>query len=128
MEEKRFEWFKERFEELSISEKLNLYNEYCVDVINGNDFFTFDEEFFETSFISAYDAARAAHYGTINWYDDYIRFNGYGNLESLSEHELSLEADDYIDEIYEWGKFEDYIDMSEFTSDDDEDLKIEGDI
>lgn len=128
MEEKRFEWFKERFEELSSSEKIGLYNEYCVDVSNGNDFFTFDEEFFETSFISAFDAARAVHYGTINWCDEYIRFNGYGNLESLSEHELSLEADGYIDEIYEWGKFENYIDMSEFTSDDDEDLKIEGDI
>lgn len=128
MEEKRFEWFKERFEELSSSEKINLYNEYCLDVRNENDFFTFDEEFFEISFISAYDAARAVHYGTINWNDDYIRFNGYGNLESLSEYDLSLEADDYIDEIYEWGKFENYIDMSEFSSDDDEDLKIEGDI
>lgn len=128
MEEKRFEWFNERFEELSSSEKINLYNEYCVDVRNENNFFTFDEEFFEISFNSAYDAARAVHYGTINWNDDYIRFNGYGNLESLSEYDLSLEADDYIDEIYEWGKFENYIDMSEFTSDDDEDLKIEGDI
>ena len=30
------------------------------------------------------EAARAASFGDVNWLDDYITFNGYGNLKSLS--------------------------------------------
>ena len=126
MEEKRFEWFKERFEELSSSDKLSLYNDYCFDVRNGNDFYAFDEEFFETYFSSSYDAARAVHFGSISWSDDYIRFDGRGNLESLSEAQLISDAEDNLEHIYEHGALLPYIDMDEFE--DMGELKIEGNI
>lgn len=126
MEEKRFEWFKERFNELSSITKINLYNDYCSsDNIDGC-FYTFDEEFFDTFFRSSYDAARATYYGSISWCDDYIRFDGRGNLESLSEQQIISEAEDNLEYIYEWDGVSEYIDMSEFE--DMDDFKIDGDI
>ena len=126
MEVKRFEWFKERFNELSNIEKINLYNDYCAnDNIDGC-FYTFDEEFFVTFFNSSYDAARATYYGSISWSDDYIRFDGRGNLESLSEQQIISEAEDNLEYIYEWDGVSEYIKMSEFE--DMDDLKIDGDI
>ena len=48
------------------------------------------------------EAARAVYFGNIeSWIDEYIRFNGYGNLESLSESQAASFADDFTDEIYE---------------------------
>jgi hypothetical protein len=45
------------------------------------------------------EAVRAAHYGEYSYNDDYVRFNGYGNLESLSEYDLERELKDNVDEI-----------------------------
>ena len=48
------------------------------------------------------EAARAVYFGNIEcWSDEYIRFNGYGNLESLSESQAANFADDFTDKIYE---------------------------
>lgn len=126
MEEKRFEWFKERFNELSSSEKINLYNDYCDNNNNDSRFYSFDEEFFDIFFTSSFDAARATYYGNISWSDEYIRFDNIGNLESLSEYQIISEAEDNLEYIYEWDGVSEYIDMSEFE--DMDDLKIEGDI
>lgn len=59
-----------------------------------------DEEFFNTYFEGRpMEAVRAAHYGEYNYNDDYVRFNGYGNLESLSEYDLERELKDSVDDI-----------------------------
>jgi hypothetical protein len=59
-----------------------------------------DEEFFSIHFADQpMEAVRAAQYGEYNYTDDYVRFNGYGNLESLSEYDLEKEMEDSIDEI-----------------------------
>jgi hypothetical protein len=43
-----------------------------------------DEEFFEIYFDGKpMEAVRAAHYGNYNYTDEYVRFDGYGNLESF---------------------------------------------
>ena len=53
------------------------------------------------NFFNAIDAVRAVYFGKIeSWNDEYIKFNGYGNLESLSEYEAEELANDYVDEIY----------------------------
>jgi len=49
----------------------------------------------------AMKAARAASFGTLNWSDDYITFNGYGNLESISDIESYIEMDEIIADILE---------------------------
>lgn len=63
-----------------------------------------DQEFFDTFFHdNPMEAVRAASYGDYNFMDQYVRFNGYGNLESLNEEdyeeELKLHIDEIIDEL-----------------------------
>lgn len=59
-----------------------------------------DEEFFNTFFHhNPMEAVRAAHYGDYNYMDQYVKFNGYGNLESLNEEEYIEELKYNIDEI-----------------------------
>lgn len=59
-----------------------------------------DEEFFNIHFEgNPMEAVRAAHFGEYNYSDDYVRFNGYGNLESLSEYDLEREIKDEIEDI-----------------------------
>jgi hypothetical protein len=59
-----------------------------------------DEEFFNIYFDGKpMEAVRAAVYGDYHYTDDYVRFDGYGNLESLSEYDLESEMKDNIDEI-----------------------------
>lgn len=97
-----FESFEEKFNELSTNEKVAIFNNHC---FNQNDpdsaFSEFDDEFFENSFSSKIDVARAIHFGTISsWNDEYIRFNGYGNLESYNEIQVLEEISDNIESIY----------------------------
>lgn len=59
-----------------------------------------DEEFFETFFHdSPYELAQKISYGSYNFSDQYVRFDGYANLESLSDYEYEQEIEDYRDEI-----------------------------
>ena len=49
------------------------------------------------------DAVRASQYGEYDYTDELVRFDGYGNLESLSdsefEYELRSEVEDIIDSL-----------------------------
>lgn len=47
------------------------------------------------------EIASKIFYGEFNPNDNYFRFNGYANLESLDDWELDKEHRDYIDEIIE---------------------------
>lgn len=61
-----------------------------------------DEEFFNVHFEGKpMEAVRAAQYGEYNYTDEYVRFNGYGNLESFSDITYEQELNDSIDEIVE---------------------------
>lgn len=61
-----------------------------------------DEEFFNMFFEGRpMEVARATYYGNYNFMDEYVHFNGYGNLESCSEYEYEDELKSYIDEIIE---------------------------
>ena len=61
-----------------------------------------DDEFFQIFFESrAMEAVRAVSYGNYNYMDEYVRFNGYGNIESLSEREWHQELEDEADDIVE---------------------------
>lgn len=73
------------------------------DSLDSYEVYDFDDDFFDTYFTGKpEEAARATYFGAIqSWMDDYIRFNGYGNLESLSEYaynrELLAGADEILD-------------------------------
>ena len=83
-------------------ELLNIVNE--INSFNGSlDFLAYwenDEDFFNTFFVdNPMEVARATFYGDYKYCDPYVRFNGYGNLESFDEYELIKECKYYIDEI-----------------------------
>ena len=50
-------------------------------------------------FSSPYDVLRSCYYGYYNFNDSLLRFDGYGNIESLSEHEYELDIQDSIEDI-----------------------------
>lgn len=98
----RYEFFCEKWNELSDNDKLNLYQEYCSYTGNGTDLFLFDDEFFNLFFEgNPLEAARATHFGEVNWSDEYISFNGYGNLKTYSSWQAVQLANDYISDIYD---------------------------
>ena len=49
-----------------------------------------------------YELVCSIVYGDIKNVDDWVRYNAYGNLESVTEHELYTECQDCIGEIAEW--------------------------
>ena len=95
-------------EQLSGSELANLLQ--CMNFCDGSfeettyyDMDEFDE------FMSNYtpsEIARMIHYGEFNPNDDYFRFDGYGNLESLDWQEISDKAEslesDIIDHLVKY--------------------------
>lgn len=59
-----------------------------------------DEEFFNTFFYNnPMEAVRASFFGYYDYSDEYVKFNGYGNLNSANEYEIEEEYKEYIDEI-----------------------------
>ena len=59
-----------------------------------------DEDFFNTFFYNnPSEAVRSAYYGDYSYCDNYVKFNGYGNLESADDYKLEKEYKYYIDEI-----------------------------
>lgn len=60
-----------------------------------------DEEFFDMFFTNTIEAVRSVCYGSYDYSDDLVRFDGYGNLESFSRWEYEDELKDNIDDIME---------------------------
>jgi hypothetical protein len=74
----------EQINNLSESELIELNNIYAQSIGSEDEIYGNDEDFFDTFFIgNANGALRAAHFGTYNWSHEYVKFNGYGNLESF---------------------------------------------
>lgn len=113
----KLETFREKFSNLDSFEKVNIYNEFCLEHGDPDRIFeVFDDEFFDT-FTKPIDVARATFFGKIqSWSDDYIRFNAYGNLESFTYYEAAKEAEDCVDDIYEYPDV-----WSGYIEDDDDD-------
>lgn len=96
-----YETFLDKWNELADEDKINCFNEYAREYNADEELFLFDEDFFNTFFTSPLDAVRACFFGNIeSWSDEYIKFNGYANLESLSDYQAAAHADDYTEEIF----------------------------
>ena len=98
LEKKLKEYLLNNVEELrDVVNELNGWNG-CLDYL---EFFENDEYFFESfySSMNGLEIARAIYYGDYNYNDDYVRINGYGNLESYTEDETIEKMKDSIDEI-----------------------------
>lgn len=94
---------QEHIEDTYFFDLIESYNEY----LSKNayeEIYINDEDFFQMFFESPYEAVRATQYGDYKYNDDFVRFNGYGNLESYSLVELEREIKEdtsYIDFILE---------------------------
>lgn len=105
------EKFTEEFNNLTDREKIAIYNEYCLEHGDSDKMlYDFDEEFFEMAFEGKepMEICRATFFGNIeSWSDGYIRFNAYGNLESVSDYDARIESeeDENEDEDEEEGAF-----------------------
>ena len=99
MTEKRF---TELWNDCSRDDKISMFRSYCVSEGCDDEFFEFDEEFFDMCFANKpMEAARAVCFGDVTWNDPYIKFDGYGNLESLSEYAAEDLCDEYIYTIWQ---------------------------
>lgn len=110
------EVIKEAFSELSDSYKVAIWNMYaretCDDEICEN-----EDDFFEQFFSSTMDAVRAICYGNYRYCDDWVKFNGYGNLDSTNYPEEWIDedylcewlCDNEIDGALDWGDIEESV-------------------
>jgi hypothetical protein len=76
----------EAINSMSTEQLFELNNIFCMtEGYNDDEFFVNDEEFFNTFFNGKpHEVARATFYGDYNFSHDYVKFNGYGNLETFS--------------------------------------------
>lgn len=79
----------EKINEMSESELISLNNTYCSETSSGDEIYSNDEEFFNTFFhCRIMDAIRSVDFGTYRLNDDYVKFNGYGNLETFNSFDI----------------------------------------
>lgn len=119
-----FEEFNEQFLDLSMNERLSVYNKYCIefdadDRIEENEAYNLDDYFDDVI-----DALRAAEYGEYSVTDEYFKINAYGNLVSFGDLDVMGYINEKLDDIYEHPEFwKDYIEPDH--TEDDEDGKGE---
>jgi hypothetical protein len=71
---------------LDNDELVSIHNTYCREQNYSDDeIFNNDEDFFNTYFEGkVLEAVRAVSFGEYNYRDEYVIFNGYGNLETFN--------------------------------------------
>lgn len=115
-----FEEFNEQFLDLSMNERLSVYNKYCIefdadDRIEENEAYNLDDYFEDVI-----DALRAAEYGEYSVTDEYFKINAYGNLVSFGDLDVMGYINEKLDDIYEHPEFwKDYIDPDHTEDDED---------
>lgn len=82
-------------EEMNTEEQVALHNEYCI-ATNNYDDEIFDSEELDTLCMGqdAFWIACRVFYGDFSPSADYIKFNGYGNFQSIHKYNVT----NYIDE------------------------------
>ncbi len=86
----------DKINQMDTSELVQLNNTYCVECnMSDSEIYDNDEEFFENYFPKSYDAIQRTFYGNYSFSDEYVKFNGQGNLVSLSY----LETDDLPENV-----------------------------
>ena len=101
--ENNYEAIVKEIEAMSNEEQMEIHNQYCENVNNmDNQIFYNDEEFFEMCFSDRItDLVRAISYGDFEPNQEFIKFDGYGNLETFDNVSLYLDAVAIADDIQE---------------------------
>jgi hypothetical protein len=67
--------------------------------LDNLEFYSNDEYTINEIFATPYDFAEKCAYGDYNINDEYLRFDGYGNIETCTEQEMIQDMKDCIDDI-----------------------------
>jgi len=109
----------EQIDNLNESDLVNLNNRFCCEAnYNDSEIYNNDEEFFNMMLgNNPMSAARAVFYGDYDYSCEYVKFNGYGNLESI-RFMTTDELADTVENIAEFAienqhEFKDLLDFSE---------------
>lgn len=109
--------FEEKWNDCSVEDKLAMFREFCNQTCCDDEIYEFDEEFFDMFFTNKMDLVMAICHGNIqSCSDEYIKFDGYGNLESLTKYDAEEVADMYWKQIYKYERI-----WSDYIEDDDDD-------
>lgn len=81
---------------------VSLWNEYCSENNIDNYIYEFNQYQLETMIgNNVMDAFRAGCFAEINWGDDYLKYDGYGNILSISDPSYEIDETLLIDWIIE---------------------------
>jgi len=79
----------EKINDMDENKLISLNNTYCSEIGSENEIYSNDEDFFNTFFDGrTMDAIRSVHFGKYNFNDNYVKFNGYGNLETFNSFDI----------------------------------------
>jgi hypothetical protein len=98
------ETIKNWLEDLDERQVFDLWNNYARENNPDDEIFDNDEDFFDTFFSGrVMEAIRSISYGDYTYSHDYVKFNGYGNLESFSSYDLMeyIDIDELANDILE---------------------------
>lgn len=99
---KIFAWMELDYDSLTDSEKVERWNEYCDHINSDGHIFPLDDDFLETRLPSdKVEAFQMGQNANINWSDDWAIFNGYGNMESISDPTDQIDEDALINYLIE---------------------------
>lgn len=95
-------------------ELVTLNNEYCQSAnIYDSEIFENDDEFFEIFFDNnTLRAIQATQFGDYRYHDNYVTFNGYGNLDSFNSvinnlvESISVMAEYIFDTFHDFSQFD----------------------
>ena len=74
----------EIIKDMDSHEIFDLNNTFCGEANYTDDIiYENDDEFFDFAFNTKQEAVRAAIYGDYNYHHDFVKFDGYGNLQSF---------------------------------------------
>ena len=127
IQEKKIKSIVDQINNLDTEDLIRLHNSYCQEAnYSDNEIYGNDEDFFETFFSNnVIDAVRSATYGEYNFSDKYVKFDGYGNLESFhyfGTDDLVESVDTIAEFILEnENDFDGLIDLDEVGEDEEED-------
>lgn len=80
---------------MNTADKVQAINEHLENQGYHDDMiYPFDEHTVNELFINPWNALRATHFGGLDFSHDYFRFDGYGNIETLSDWQIDQEYEE----------------------------------
>ncbi len=93
---------KEYLNDLTNDDLVNIWNEYAREHDSDNEIYNNEEEFFQTFFDGRLmEAIRAIAFGEYRYQDEYIKFDGYANLETFNDPLPYIDIEELANAILE---------------------------